>query len=290
VREAVSPKAKVALVTCAALPELTPDDRLLRAALEAQGASVEACLWDGRVAWDAFDSVVLRSCWDYHLRLPEFLGFIARMEAERVPLWNPPSLVRGNVHKSYLGDWERAGVRVAETAFLEKGSEAGLAETLEERGWRDAVVKPAVSASAYGTFRAFLPTSPAAEAEFQRLLGAGDVLVQPFVREVVESGEWSFVCLGGAFSHAVLKQAASDEFRVQGEFGGRSEPRTPPAPILRQVGRIVERIPEPWLYARIDAIDRGGDLVLMEIELIEPELFLRWGEGAAARLARSILG
>jgi hypothetical protein len=280
---------RVALVTCAALPDLTRDDQLLRAALEARGAAVAPRIWDHEVSWGDFDTVVLRSCWDYHRRLPEFLDWLFRMEALGVRLWNPAALVRANTRKSYLREWEAAGVRIAPTAWVEKGSQVLLSEILAAHAWPEAVVKPAVSASAYGTFRASIPVSAPSEAEFRRLLGEGDVLVQPFLREVVDSGEWSFVYLGGAFSHAVLKRARAGEFRIQEEFGGLASPEAPGASLLEAAHQVAARIPEPWLYARIDAIEQGGELLLMELELIEPELYLRWGEGADVRLATLIL-
>ena len=114
------------------------------------------------------------------------------------------------------------------------------------------------------------------------------MLIQPFLPEIVVAGEISFLFFGGHFSHAVLKQARDGDFRVQSDFGGRVTPIEPAAAVLSQARRIAAAIPRPGLFARIDAVDRDGSLVLMEIELIEPELFLARDRQAAARLARAL--
>ena len=127
---------KLALATSAQLPELNEDDRLLLAELRARGAEAGPAVWDDpQVGWEAFDRVVIRSCWDYHRRLPEFLGWLNRLERLETPLWNPAPLVRANAHKSYLGELGAAGFAVVPTAAVARGSGASLAGLLHERGW-----------------------------------------------------------------------------------------------------------------------------------------------------------
>jgi glutathione synthase/RimK-type ligase-like ATP-grasp enzyme len=214
---------KLALATSAQLPELNEDDRLLLAELRARGAEAGPAVWDDpQVRWQAFDRVVIRSCWDYHRRLPEFLEWLERLERLAAPLWNPAPLVRANAHKSYLGELSAAGFPVVPTAAVARGSGASLAGLLHERGWSDVVVKPAVSASAFGTRRVSLrdAADPRVQGSFAELLASGDALVQPYLEEIGRRGEWSFVFFGGSYSHAVLKVAAEGDFRVQHEFGG----------------------------------------------------------------------
>ena len=283
----------VALATYQKLPSLNDDDQLLVTALDELGIAAEPAVWDSAdVCWDDFQTVMVRSCWDYHRRLPEFRAWIARVEGAGVALWNPPALLRWNSHKSYLRDLAARGVSIVPTRWLARGDACDLSDLLRHEGWSDAVVKPAVSASAFGTWRTSNSTAVADQPRLDELLHAGDVLVQPLIPEVRDPGEWSLVFLGGRFSHAVLKRPAAGDYRVQWEFGGSADARTPPRELIVDAERVVAAVPggelgEP-LYARVDGVVRAGKLVLMELELIEPHLFLGWEAGAAGRLATAV--
>ena len=282
----------VALATCAALPQLTEDDRLLQDELRRAGAEAVAAVWDDpAVDWSGFDRVVVRSCWDYHLRLPEFLSWVDSIEAQGVALWNPGRLLRANAHKSYLRELAALGFALVPTAWLSRGSPVALADLLDERGWSDVVVKPAVSASAFRTWRVSRGEAESAETRraFAELIAAGDLLVQRFAPEIVRPGEWSFVFLGERYSHAVLKRPAAGDFRVQHEFGGRIADEAPSAALRAQAQRLADWIPRPWLYARIDVVEIAGTLHVMEVELIEPALFLDCDPAAPRRFADAVL-
>lgn len=293
-RDALSAPASsgIALATCAALPRLTEDDRLLQEELRRAGAEAVAAVWDDRaVDWGRFDRVVIRSCWDYHLRLPEFLAWVDSVEARGIPLWNPGRIVRANAHKSYLRELAARGFPLVPTAWLSRGSRAALSDVLDERGWTDAVVKPAVSASAFRTRRVSRAEAEdaATRRSFAELIAAGDVIVQRFAPEIVQPGEWSFVFLGERYSHAVLKRPAAGDFRVQHEFGGHLAKESPSSSALAQAQRVADWIPRPWLYARIDAVEIAGTLHVMEVELIEPALFLDADPAAPRLFAEAVL-
>ena len=175
------------------------------------------------------------------------------------------------------------------TAWLSRATPADLHALLEVRGWREAVVKPAVSASAHGTWRTSLDRAREDQPRLDELLSHAEVLVQPLAPEVARDGEWSFVFFGGEYSHAVLKRPAAGDFRVQKELGGSEAALEPPPAMLAQARAVTAHIPGSWLYARVDGIDRGGVLTLFELELIEPVLFLGMDAGAPRRLANAIL-
>lgn len=279
------------LVTCAEVPDLTPDDRHLRDALERRGVAVRVAAWDAPGArWSGWGAVVLRSTWDYHRRPRDFLAWLGACEEQGVRLFNPAPLVRWNHHKSYLADLAARGVPVVPTALVPRGRPGSLRSLLAERGWDRAVAKPAVAASAWRTFRTDPGESKADEERFAALRDAGDVLIQPFVPEIETDGELSFVFLGGALSHVVRKRPAPGDYRVQGEFGGAAERVDVAPPLLDAARRVVAAIPGPWLYARVDAVERGDALELMELELIEPELFLGKDPGAPDRMAEALEG
>ena len=279
----------IALATSAAYADLSPDDRLLIAPLRARGITAEPAVWDDpAVRWDAYDAVVVRSCWDYHLRADAFARWIDRLEGAGVPLWNPPRVLRWNADKRYLRDLAGDGVPTVPTRWADGSTRESLAELLASSGWTDAVVKPAVSASAFRTWRVSARDAPAHESEFRATLAAGPALVQPFVRAVVGEGEWSLVFLGGAYSHAALKRPRAGDFRVQPEHGGSSVRAEPEPRVIAQADAIVRRYAGDCLYARVDGVVDDGALRLMELELVEPHLFLEMRAEAAELLADAI--
>lgn len=272
---------RVALVTCARLPDLSPDDHPLRDALRLRGAEVDAVLWDdAAVEWDSYDAAVVRSTWDYHKRTHEFRAWLDARERDGTRLWNPAPLLRANIHKSYLRALSDEGVRTIPTVML--GDSSGVRAVMEQHGWDRAVVKPATSATA---FRTHVVTTENVDA----LEPLHDLLVQPFVDEIVTDGEWSFVFLSGAFSHAVVKRPRPGDFRVQSDWGGSSTLVAASDALISQAASVLQAIHDPWLYARVDGVIRDGTLYLMELEMTEPTLFLRLHPPAAEHLADAII-
>jgi hypothetical protein len=279
----------VALVTYADLPALTADDRLLVAALEARGVRAMPAVWsDPTVDWSAFSAVVVRSCWDYFLRAREFFAWVAQLESDRVNVYNSASILRWNAEKTYLRDLAAHGIPVVPTHWLEVGATESLEAIRRRTGWSELVVKPAISGSAHDTWR----TPPGAEdlddARLDAMTSSGRVLVQPLVETIVEEGEWSLIFIGGAFSHAVFKRPRTGDFRVQIEHGGSAEAMTPLPALIARAQEALDAAPvegQTTLYARVDGCVIDGELVLMELELIEPVLFLGTSACAAVRLA-----
>lgn len=254
---------RLALLTDLARARGTPDDQVLLGALAAEGIDATFVPWDavapGSLA--AFDRAVIRTPWDYHRRLEAFEAFL---DAVPVPVDNPVPLVRWNARKSYLATLGQHGIP---TVIHEGG-------TLEFP-WPEAVVKPEVSAGGHETFRV-RRGEPAPVREGVRYL------VQPFLAEVLAEGETSFIFLGGAPSHAVQKRPAEGNFLVQEEHGGSTR-RVFPSPAEWESASA--RLPaDNLLYARVDMI--SGYVV--EIELIEPELYFRFDEESPARFARAV--
>ena len=281
---------RLALVTYSGLPDLSADDRLVVTPLAARGIRADAAAWDDpSVRWEAYDALVIRSAWNYHKVYDAFLSWIGRVEALGVPIWNPPPILRWNATKTYLRDLASQGVNVVPTRWITTGDTASLAEVLTDAAWPEAVVKPIVSASAYETWRVTAAALTAAdEARFRSLSAVSGAMVQPFLREVPRDGEWSFVFLGGNYSHAVLKRPRAGDFRVQPEHGGSVEARTPDRSVLAAAHEIIGRAPSPWLYARVDGCVVDGRLLLIELEMLEPSLLLETHGAAPATFAEAI--
>lgn len=283
------PTRRVAFATWRGQPGLTADDGLAVEPLERLGIRVAPAVWSRRgVAWREFDAVVLRSTWDYHVRLPLFERWLAHLEAEGVPVFNAPALVRWNLDKRYLEELAGRGIAVEPAARVEMGARVSLPGLLAERGWVEAVVKPAVSASAHRTWRTTPRAGAGDQARLDAMLRRAPVLVQRLNDRIREVGEWSFVFLGGAGSHAVVKRPAAGEFRVQEKHGGSIAPIEPPPAIWESAGEALRAAVSaaggaPPVYARIDGVPEGNELIVMEVELIEPSLFLARAPGTAGR-------
>ncbi|HVE80232.1 MAG TPA: hypothetical protein VNA89_15305 [Gemmatimonadaceae bacterium] len=281
---------RVALATYARLPGLADDDRLLADALRAVAVDAAPAVWDDAgVDWERFDLVIVRSCWDYHTRLGDFLRWLDRVEATGTRVENAPAVLRWNAEKTYLRDLAACGVPVVPTRWVRPGGDVALDVLLGEAGWDEAVVKPIVSASATDTWRTGRASAAADAARFRDLAARGGVMVQPFLPVVAAEGEWSLVFLDGTFSHAVLKRPAAGDFRVQHEHGGSAEPVAPSPALVRQARAALAAAPGDPLYARVDGCVIAGRLHVMELELIEPSLFLALAPDAPARLARAVV-
>jgi glutathione synthase/RimK-type ligase-like ATP-grasp enzyme len=285
----LAPRGTVALVTCAAHPDLSADDRLLLPALRAAGFEPLARRWDEPAEpWARHAAVVVRSCWDYHHRPEEFHAWLDRLERVRARVFNPVPILRWNADKRYLRDLEAAGIEVVPTAWVDQPNDGSLAELADARGWRRVVVKPSVSATAFETWRTGHRVTADDEHRFRRLTGKRPALVQPYLPEI-EGGELSLVFLGGRYSHAVLKRPRPGDFRVQTDFGGTVEPARPDPQVVEAAARALRAAPGATLYARVDLCLVAGQVQLMELELLEPTLFFAGEPAAPGRFAESLV-
>lgn len=279
----------IALVTCESLaqyaaPNVDDEDSLLTRYLREQGHSVEPRIWTNpAVDWLRYDVVVVKSPWDYFDRVGEFYQWLDRMESLGVKLLNPTATVRWNADKKYLLDMERAGVRIVPTHWLSRGQAVETESLFDVLGHDTLVVKPAVSGGAKNTFVLTRQESSVRQPQLQELLRDEDFLVQPFQPQIQEEGEWSLIYFGGEFSHCVLKTPKSGDFRVQHYLGGGIEPREAPAHLRQAADAIVREFAADCLYARVDGLDQNGEFLLMELELIEPFLYLASAEGSLPR-------
>lgn len=279
----------VVFATCAHQPFITDDDQPLAAALQALGYRVEPEPWTDidPVTHLAADPVVLRSTWDYQRVPTMFTSWLAAMADSPRLLLNPADVVRDNVDKIYLQRLERAGIAIPATQWIEKPDAASLTAILDQQGWAQAVLKPRIAATAYGTFLIAADRLPSDD-DLAPARASG-ALVQEFIPEVTMRGEVSLVYAGGQFSHAVVKRASDGDFRVQEEFGGAAEVIAPPAALLAFGESVMAHVPESCAYARVDVVDSARGPLLMELELIEPVLYFSIVPGSAERMARAIV-
>lgn len=289
----------VALLTCAELLLSRPgdwyveqvhrEDGAVQAALEAEGLSVVRVDWaDPAFDWSRVGAALFRSTWDYHPRFAEFSPWLDRVSAQ-TRLVNPAATVRWNVDKRYLLDLARDGVPVPATRLLRQGTRVELAELMDAEGWGEVVVKPVVSGAARDTHRIARVDACARQPLLDQSLQREAMLVQPFVPGVTAQGEVSVIVVGGEPTHAVRKVPKPGDFRVQDDHGGTVHAHVAARDELDFASEAVQRCGHEVSYARVDmARDARGALQLMELELVEPELFFRHGPHAAPALARAV--
>lgn len=277
---------RLTLLTCAAQPALTDDDRLVADALSRRGAAVHVSPWSTLNIDNPGDACVLRSTWDYHIAFARFCAWLDAMDWSGLPLVNPSALVRWNANKVYLRDLAAAGVALPATLWLDTPDDDNVAAAIADAGWERAVLKPCVSASAHGT----IVVTPATRLSGDALapLRAHGAMLQRFVPEIGH-GELSVVFFEGVYSHAVLKRPREGDFRVHLEFGGIEQAAAPTPVELSFAERVLAGCPDVPAYARVDLVTTASGPVLMELELIEPVLFLASDPAAPERFARAIL-
>jgi glutathione synthase/RimK-type ligase-like ATP-grasp enzyme len=248
--------------------------------------------WDDTDArWDAYAAVLIRSTWDYHHRLADFVAWCEQVDAVS-HLWNPLPVVRWNAHKGYLLALAEAGVPTVPTVVVEAGDpDADLRSLLAQHDWDEAVVKPAVSAGGKATSRA-KASDPTAMARFADAVTLGDTLVQQYLGAVRAEGETSTIVIDGDISHGIEKMPSHGEFRVQIQFGGRERLVEPSAAEVDLARSAVEAagsiVGHDLLYARVDSVTVDDQPLLMELEVIEPSLFFDHAPSAATGLIAAL--
>ena len=281
----------IALATCSKLPDWEVDDRPLFEAFGERGVQISHPVWDDvSVDWSAFDACLIRTTWDYQNKHEAFVAWAEHVD-EITRLFNPVSIVRWNTHKTYLRDLAERGAPIAPTVWLELGSTVDVQTIVKSRGWERAFIKPFIGSTSRETLRFDADDHgfSAAQAHLDRLLPNEGMMVQPYLERVETEGELSAIFIDGEIIHTVRKIPVPGDYRVQDDFGASDEPTTFGDAELELARRIMSLVEGDLLYGRVDFLrDNSGQLCLSELELVEPSLFLRHGEHAAALLAEAL--
>lgn len=289
----------ITLLTCRAYykpDNITPyiqnillEQELLKSAFESQGLKVDITYWDNRsYEWQQTKSVLFRTVWDYFERFDEFWDWLEQVKT-KTRLINSYELIKWNIDKHYLRDLKNNGIQVVPTYFADRENNISLQEIANLNDWKHIVIKPAISASAFNTYKITNDEIEQKEQLFHELLQTHDMLVQPFFPTISELGEASLMVFGGKFTHAILKKAKAGDFRVQDDFGGTVHDYNPTQEEIKFAEKVFQSCTSLPIYGRVDIVwDSNKHIYLSELEIIEPELWIRNRPESANKIAEAV--
>ncbi|MDA0345004.1 MAG: hypothetical protein O3C54_03485 [Proteobacteria bacterium] len=289
----------ITLLTCRAYykPDIvTPyiqnillEQELLKSAFEAQGLKVDITYWDNPTyEWQETKSVLFRTIWDYFERFDEFWDWLEQVKT-KTRLINSYELIKWNIDKHYLKDMSSWGIETVPTYFADKGCNMKLHEIAKRNQWKDLVIKPAISASAFKTYKILANEIQANEKLFNSLVQERNMLVQPYFETITQLGEASLMVFDGKFTHAILKKAQPGDFRVQDDFGGTVHNYIPTKAEINFAEEVFKTCKTKPVYGRVDIVwDNDKNFYLSELEILEPELWIRNYPKCAERIAEAV--
>jgi len=289
----------ITLLTCRAYykpDNITPyiqnillEQELLKSAFELQGLKVDITYWDNpSYEWQQTKSVLFRTIWDYFERFGEFWDWLEQVKT-KTRLINSYELIKWNIDKHYLRDLKNNGIQVVPTYFADRENNICLQEIANLNDWKHIVIKPAISASAFNTYKITNDEIEQKEQLFHELLQTHDMLVQPFFPTISELGEASLMVFGGKFTHAILKKAKAGDFRVQDDFGGTVHDYNPTQEEIKFAEKVFQSCTSLPIYGRVDIVwDSNKHIYLSELEIIEPELWIRNRPESAYKIAEAV--
>ena len=265
------------------------EQELLKSAFEAQGLKVDITYWDNPTyEWQETKSVLFRTIWDYFERFDEFWEWLEQVKT-KTRLINSYELIKWNIDKHYLKDISSWGIETVPTYFADKGCNMKLHEIAKRNQWKDLVIKPAISASAFKTYKILANEIQANEKLFNSLVQERNMLVQPYFETITQLGEASLMVFDGKFTHAILKKAQPGDFRVQDDFGGTVHNYIPTKAEINFAEKVFETCKTKPVYGRVDIVwDNDKNFYLSELEIIEPELWIRNYPKCAERIAEAV--
>lgn len=263
--------------------------KLIIDAFMEKGLTVQIKSWDDPAYnWSQTRAVVFRSIWDYFERFEEFAAWLKKVKT-KTQLINSYELVQWNIDKHYLADLEKEGINIVPTAYVDKGAYKSIAVVCKQGGWSDVVIKPAIAGGAFHTHKVLESERDNFEELFKNLVSERDMLIQPFIKSISTRGEASLMVFNGEYTHAILKKAKSGDYRVQDDWGGTVHPYDPSEEEIAFAKACFKACPTLPAYGRADILwDEDQTILLGELEIIEPELWVRKAPESALGFAQGI--
>ncbi len=259
-------------------------DHLLIAPFNKNGWAIDTVSWRNEtIDWNSYDTVIIRSCWDYQQNPDQFLSVLHKIEQSSARLANPLNLVEWNISKTYLKELKEQDIPVVPTLWKSTFHIGHLSSYFTALGAEEIIIKPAIGANADFTFRLKRSEVKKAIPKLEEIFNDMPFLVQPFILNILDEGEYSLFYLNNSFSHAILKTPEQGDFRVQEEHGGKLQLVEPNSQLLQLGKKTMQALPGRPLYARIDFVRNGSSFLLMEVELIEPSLYFNMDPASPRR-------
>ena len=271
------------------IQDVLQEDQLVEDALRQLGFKTIRIPWsEESFDWASTKFALFRTTWDYFDRFDVFKPWLDQV-SQMTQLINDSALIYWNFDKHYLQDLHVKGVSVIPTHYVYARNSEKLSEIVTNLGWQDIIIKPTISGTAKDTHLIPYAVIEQHNPLFESLKNHQDMMIQPVQEFILTTGEYSLIVIDGMYSHAVLKVAKPGDFRVQNDFGGTVHPYNPTREEIDFALAVTGQCDPQPIYARVDMIRKNdGDLALVELELIEPELWLRHRPQAAANLATAI--
>ena len=265
------------------------EDQILQEKLENIGIKVCRKDWaDQNFDWSSTKYVIFRTTWDYFDRFDEFFSWINQTKA-KTNFINSIDIIYWNIDKHYLRELSQKGINITPSLFIKKDQRISLKHLLKKTKWMEAVIKPTISGAARHTYRVNINNYKKYENLFQDLIRNECMIFQEFMCNITLKGEISLIMIGGEYTHAVRKIAKKGDFRVQDDHGGKVISYEANSMEIEFAKECIAKCPFNPIYARVDIIyDNKYELALVELELIEPELWFRNNTKSALLLAKEI--
>lgn len=279
---------RIGFLTAEFLGGLADDDAPAAVALERRGHLVTPVVWTAPIEPTAFDVLVVRSPWDWYRRRAEFRAFLSKLASWPVRVVNAPALLLRFADKTYFRELDRLGIATVPTRFFQPEALGGVPEAMASAGWERCVLKPSFTANAAGALRLDARSVGSAVEQARATPVDSEWMLQPYLDAIETLGERSFVFFDGRFSHAVSKRPAPGDYRVQHDHGGEAARWVPASHLIDAAASVVRRAVPDAVYARVDAVEHHDRLLVMELEVVEPELFFRLDPLAPERFATAL--
>jgi len=253
------------------------------------GWMAEEISWKNEeVNWNDYNSVIVRSTWDYQNDSEKFLNVLEKINNSSAYLENNLDLMRWNMNKNYLYDLENKGIRIVETIWEKSFNPNTAFQYFDKLKSDEIIIKPNISANADNTFRLTREKLIEKLHDLEKIFADREFMVQPFMQNIVDEGEYSLFFFNGEFSHCVLKRPKEKDFRVQEEHGGKFK-SVVPSEQQKTIGKnIIDKLAVLPLYGRTDLVRTvDNDFALMELELIEPSLYFNMDSESPTRFTKA---
>ncbi len=279
---------RVAFLSTDNLENFFTYDKLLIEPMKNIGWIAEEVSWrNENVNWSDYDSVIVRSTWDYQNDSEKFIGVLEKINCVS-HLENDLDLMKWNMNKNYLFDLEQKGVKIVDTIWERKFNRNLAHEYFDKLGTDEIIIKPNISANADNTFRLTREKLDKNLGQLEKIFTAREFMVQPFLNSIIEEGEYSLFFFDGKFSHSVLKKPKENDFRVQEEHGGNIQPFKVSSELISIAENIIKKLSTIPLYGRVDLVrTKENEFALIELELIEPSLYLNKDDQSPAKFVKA---